>query len=165
MSDSGRGYECPRCHTEVDATDDFCPNCGELFAEGPVCYNHQDREAGGVCIICCLPFCTNCARMVQGRFLCDKHKSYEIYQGMARVFGDSDATQVEFAKSCLENAGLHPFVYSRKASPISLGGPEYTLFRASGDYNGHIVNEFKLMVPCQEVVAAEAALRELQMIT
>lgn len=33
-----------------------------------------------------------------------------------------------------------PFLYSRKASPISLGAPSYTLFRASGEYDGHITH-------------------------
>ena len=69
--------------------------------------------------------------------------------------------QVEFAKNSLETDELHPFVYTRKASPISIGGPDYTLFRASGEYDGHIVNEFKLMVPCQEFPIAEQKLREL----
>jgi hypothetical protein len=43
-----------------------------------------------------------------------------------------------------------------------LGGPDYSLFRASGEYDGHIINEFKLMVPCQEVEEAEAMLKELE---
>jgi len=89
---------------------------------------------------------------------------YEIYEGMARVFGSSVAVQVNFAKSCLESDGLHPFVFSRKASPLSIGGPDYTLFQASGEYDGHIINEFKLMVPCQEVPRAEEQLRVLEFI-
>jgi hypothetical protein len=89
-----------------------------------------------------------------------EHDALEIYEGMARVFGNSDAVQVEFAKSSLETVGLHPLVFSRKASPISLGGPDYTLFKASGDYDGHVINEFKLMVPCQEVEFAIEKLRK-----
>jgi hypothetical protein len=48
---------------------------------------------------------------------------------------------------------------------IQMDGPDYTLFRASGEYNGHIINEFKLMVPCPEVLDAEKKLRELEFIT
>jgi hypothetical protein len=99
--------------------------------------------------------------MVQGHFLCEVHCRYEIFQEMARVYGSSDAVQVDYAGSCLTEAGLHPFVYSRKASPLSLGGPDYMLFNASGDYDGHIVNEYKLMVPCAEVLEAERTLTEL----
>ena len=51
---------------------------------------------------------------------------------------------------------------SRKTSPLSMGSPDYTLFRASGEYDGHIINEFKLMVPLQEVLPAEEKLRELE---
>ncbi len=88
----------------------------------------------------------------------------EIYEGMARVFGGSDVPQVEFVKSCLEKEGFHPVIFSRKASPISLGAPDYTLFRASGEFDGHIVNEYKIMVPCQEFIEAEAKLKELDLI-
>lgn len=43
-----------------------------------------------------------------------------------------------------------------------MGSPDYTLFRASGEYDGHIINEFKLMVPLQEVLPAKEKLRELE---
>jgi hypothetical protein len=57
---------------------------------------------------------------------------------------------------------LHPFLYSRKASAISIGGPDHTTFRASGEYDGHIINEVKVLVPCQEVLEAEKLLRDLE---
>ena len=157
-------YRCPRCKAEVQADDDFCPRCGGLFTENLVCEAHADRSAAGVCIICVRPCCEKCGSKSAGRFLCATHSMYEIYEGMVRVFGSSDAVQVDYAKSCLESDGLHPFVFSRKASPLSIGGPDYTLFNASGEYDGHIINEFKLMVPCQEVPRAEEKLRELEFI-
>ena len=101
---------------------------------------------------------------MNGIFLCNEHHGYEIVEGMARVLGGSDSAQIELAKSCLEQDGLHPFIFSRKASPISLGGPDYSLFRASGEFDGHIINEYKLMVPCQEVTKAERALKKLKLI-
>lgn len=165
MSTTDNAYACSRCNSPLGETDDFCPECGVLLAEGVICHRHADRGAGGVCIICSLPCCLECGERTQGRFLCARHRNYEIVQGMARVYGDSDVAQVEFARSCLENVGLHPFVFSRKASPLSLGGPDYSLFRASGEYRGHLINEFKLMVPCQEVHDAEDALRELNLIS
>ena len=82
---------------------------------------------------------------------------------MARVFGDLDDTNVQYAKSCLEQAALHPFIFSKiqaKGSSRLVS----TLFEANGDSNGHIVNEIKLMIPCQEVIAAEEVLRELKII-
>jgi hypothetical protein len=36
------------------------------------------------------------------------------------------------------------------------------MFRASGEYDGHIINEFKLMVPCQEVLDAKTILQDLK---
>ena len=127
------------------------------------CVNHPHVEAEGVCIICCKAYCGNCLNRVIRLYLCDRHRDYEIYEGMARVFGGSDIAQTEFAKSCLEQAGLHPFLYSRKASTYSLGGPEYSLFRASGEYDGHIINEVKVMVPVQEVARAERALGDVEL--
>jgi hypothetical protein len=152
---------CPVCTNEVGEEDDFCHECGELFAEGIMCEAHPTQNATGVCIVCAKPYCKECGGRVNGRFLCNAHRTTEIYEGLARVFGDSDAVQVEFAKTTLEEAGLHPFLFSRKASPLSMGGPDYTLFRASGEFDGHIINEFKLMVPVQEVVAAKEKLKEL----
>jgi hypothetical protein len=154
-------YECTRCHETVQADDDFCVHCGELFVEQVMCSVHPERLAAGACIICSKPYCETCGGRVSGRFLCDRHSSYEIYEENVRVFGSPDVVQVEFARDCLEKEGLHPFVFSRKASPLSMGAPDYTLFRASGEHDGHIINEVKLMVPAPEVLAAEEKLRSL----
>lgn len=154
-------YACGRCNEEVQKDDDFCPNCGEVLADNVTCQWHAAQPAAGVCIICTRPCCWECGSRVRDRFLCHRHSGYEIYEGMARVLGTSDAAQVELAKDSLEKDSFHPFVYSRKASPLSIGGPDYTLFRASGEYDGHIINEYKLMVPCQEVERAEQKLRAL----
>ena len=155
---------CPHCEETVQEDDDFCPQCGEVFADHLSCSIHPAQSAEGVCIVCARPFCGGCGGRVNARFLCTAHSTYEIYEGMARVFGTSDMTEVELAKDSLAKEGLHPFVFSRKASPLSVGSPDYTLFRASGEYDGHIVNEFKLMVPCQEVEQAEGKLRELDFV-
>jgi hypothetical protein len=156
-------YECPRCGEQVQPDDDFCQHCGELFLLQVPCRTHPDRRATGACVICARPFCSECGGRVGRSFLCNQHGGYEIYEENARVFGSSDASQIEFARDCLEKAGLHPVVFSRKASPISLGAPDYTLFRASGEFDGHIVNEFKLMVPTSEVLEAEKKLKELDL--
>ena len=81
---------------------------------------------------------------------------------MARIYGVSDEVAVQYVRRCLEQEGLRPFLYSRKASPISGGGPDYTFFRASGEYDGHIINEVKIMVPCHEVFRAERMLKTLE---
>ena len=165
MTDSERdAFFCDHCENEVAPDDEFCPNCGRLFVENERCKKHGTTHAEGVCIICCEPHCSKCGGWVNEIFLCADHAEYEIYQGMARVFGTSDETLAQYALKCLEQNGLHPFLYSRKASPISVGGPSYTLFRASGEFDGHIINEQKVMVPCQEVFQAETLLRELKVL-
>jgi hypothetical protein len=157
-------YQCPRCKEAVQPDDDFCVHCGELFVEDVPCSLHPDRSAEGTCIICATPFCSQCGGWTQKRFLCDQHSRYEIYEDNVRVFGSSDVVQVEFAADCLVKEGLHPVIFSRKASPLSLGGVDYTLFRASGEFDGHIINELKLMVPVQEVLEAQQKLRDLELI-
>ncbi|MGB2960540.1 MAG: zinc ribbon domain-containing protein [Bacteroidota bacterium] len=152
---------CPHCRRSLEPGAEFCPECGELTLAGVVCVHHPGSDSTGACVICAVPYCAACGKRRRGIFLCGEHHDYEIYQGMARVYGVSEDAQARYAASCLEQQGLHAFIYLRKASPISLGGPEYTLFRASGEFDGHIINEVKVMVPVQEVLRAEGILREL----
>lgn len=154
---------CSDCHQNVKVDDQFCPHCGSLFEADLRCIHHQREDAKGVCIICCRPYCSTCGGRVGKLFLCRKHDGYEIYEGMARVLGLSDVVTAQYASKCLEQEGLHPILYSRKASPLSLGGADYTLFNAAGEYDGHIINEIKVMVPCQEVVEAERMLKRLDL--
>ncbi len=154
---------CDNCELEIEESSDFCPRCGVLFNEGVKCTNHPSTEADYVCVICNDPFCKKCGTIVSGVFLCAQHDNYEIYEGMARVFGSSDVAQVNYVKGCLEQESLHPFVYSRKASPMHLGGSDYSLFRASGEFDGHIINEVKLMVPCGEVLEAVKIIKDIDL--
>lgn len=164
MSNHGAGsLVCNHCEMPVRAADDYCRDCGSLFQEGVFCRLHPDQPAEGICVICGGACCAACGAFVTRRFLCVAHSGYEIYEGMARVFGSSDVTLAQYAHACLEQAGLHPFLYSLGATPYAVGAPEYTLFRTAGDYDGHIVNEFKVMVPCGEVVEAERVLSELNL--
>jgi hypothetical protein len=157
------GFVCGECKNDILEDDDFCPHCGALLVEQVLCNQHQSIPAEGVCIICALPYCGECGTLVLGRFLCNHHSNYEIYEGMVRVYGVLDDTAAQFAKSCLDQAGLHPILYCRRQP---MGGPRfvYTLYAAGGDYDGHIINEIKVMVPCQEVSRAEKVLRDLRIL-
>ena len=157
-------FVCPSCRNEVQANDEFCPHCGELFADGITCSTHPAMGAVGACIICALPYCRECGGKVAEYFLCDHHSTYEIYEGMVRVYAVLDDVSAQYAKACLMQAGLHPVLFCRSQPK---GGPRfvYTLFEAAGDYVGHIVNEIKVMVPCQEVGQAETILTTLGLTT
>ena len=157
----GSDYACPVCAASVQPDSDFCPRCGSLFLDGVTCERHPSLPAIGACVICAVPFCREC-RASSIPHLCDVHASYEIYEGMARIYGTFDPVHADYLRSCLEQEGLHPFVYSRKASSIHIGGPEYTGFMSSGDSPRVIVNEFKLLVPCAEVLESEAILKTLE---
>lgn len=156
--------ECSHCRSIIKGDDDFCPDCGTLFSDEVKCSEHKNTKAEGVCVICCEPFCPECGIYVNEIFLCNEHSEYEIYEGMARVYGSSDSTQIEYAKSCLEQNNLHPFIYSRKRTTLHLGGTDYSLFRASGEFDGHLINEIKLMIPFQELIRAEEILDELNIL-
>ena len=154
---------CPHCNSIVKKDDDFCPECGTLFAEFIKCNEHTDKEADGVCVICCEPLCASCGTYVNEIFLCNEHSEYEIYEGMVRVYGSSDSMQVDYAKSCLEQNGLHPFIFSRKRTNLYMGEISHPMFNASGELNGYLVNE-KLMIPFQELIRAEEILDELNIL-
>ncbi len=155
---------CSRCGTEVQPDDDFCPDCGELFLENIACSVHPTEPAAGVCVICAAPFCSTCGGRVQDLFLCHDHDTLRISEGMARVFRSGEATEAVSAKTALEEAGLHPRLFSRKASPISIDGVDVNLFPAPGESGRHTVDAFTVMVPCQEFIAAEKKLREEEFI-
>lgn len=157
---SDEPLECGACGRHVREEDEFCVSCGALFVEDIYCINHPETIAEGVCPVCRNAFCSRCGESADNIFLCSEHNHFEIIEAMARVLGSSDPLLVSNGERALKEAGLHPFVFSRKASPLHLGGSDYTLFRASGDYNGHIVNEFKLMVPLSETLMALYVLDE-----
>ena len=154
---------CSKCNNDVRDDDEFCSQCGSIFIENVGCNRHSKVEAEGVCIICCLPFCEKCGAFANNVFLCDKHSGYEIYEGMARIYSTLNDTPAQYAKTCLGQAGFHPVLFCR-VQPKE--GPRfvYTLFRSAGDSGSHIVNEIKVMVPCQEVMKAEKVLRKLKIL-
>lgn len=156
---------CDFCGTEISSDSEFCIKCGTIFIDDVSCFNHSDDDAKGVCAICHQAYCKRCGLRVNSIFLCNEHSDYEIFEGMARVFGSSDEQKINYLKSILEENNLHPFIYQRKTSPTSIGADNYNLFRAGGDSAGHIINEIKLMVPCSEVLQAEKIIDELEQTT
>ena len=144
MSDADEtSYVCKRCGSSVEVDDDFCSHCGEIFAYEVSCHNHPETPATGVCVICTLPLCASCGGMVNNSFLCEERCTCEIYQGMVRVHGVLDDLSAQYAKSCLEQAGLHPILYCRSQPRGGPGFFVYTLYEAGGDYDGHIVTKSK----------------------
>ncbi len=154
---------CSYCNNTVKEDNDFCPECGTLLIDEVYCENHNNILARGVCIICSIPYCKKCGAMTNNHFLCNLHSSYEIYEGMARIYGTLDDVTAQYAKSCLEKDGFHPIIFCRDQAK---GGPRFvnSLFSAKGDYMGNIVNEIKVMVPCQEVLDAEEVLKSVKII-
>ena len=154
------GLVCARCSGQVQSDDEFCTHCGSILIDNVTCAAHPEREAEGVCLICCVPSCKRCGAFLHDIFLCDAHAGYEMFEGMVRIYGDLNDTPAQHAKTCLEQAGFHPMIFCRTQAK---GGPRIvlTLYRAAGEYDGNIVNEIKVMVPCQEVLEAEQVLRDL----
>jgi hypothetical protein len=160
---SENNLTCDECGQSVNADDDFCPRCGSLFIDDVFCENHSNVSAEGVCIVCSKPYCSKCGFKTSGHFLCNHHGNYEIFEGMVRVYGVLDDLAAQYASSCLEQAGLHPVIFCRDQPK---GGPRfvYTLYEAAGDFDGHVINEIKVMVPCQEVLEAEETLRSFNIL-
>jgi hypothetical protein len=80
---------------------------------------------------------------------------------MAKVFGTSDEIQIHYVKSCLEENSFHPFIYSKKSTPMQLGGNDQSLINISGSGEEKIINEIKLLVPCSEILEAKKLISEI----
>jgi hypothetical protein len=74
---------------------------------------------------------------------------------MARVFGSTDNVQAQFVVTTLEQAGYHPFLYSRMFNP---GADLVALSRMVRNYGNHPIVEMKVLVPFSELVRAEKTL-------
>lgn len=125
--------QCDRCRNPVKDSNDCCIHCGSLSRDNLACCNHPSIAATGVCVVCSLPWCDVCGALVDYVSLCETRTVCETYEGMARMYGSSDAVRVDFFKSCLRDAGLHPFVYSRKSSSTKGGTPATPSFAPGGN--------------------------------
>jgi hypothetical protein len=130
-----------------------------MFKEGFDCFHHSSRAAAGFCVICGKPFCDTCGAEVMNVFLCNRHCNYEFHEGMARVFGHTDNVQVQYAAKCLQQAGFHPFVFSRRFNP----GADIARSIPLRVYGQHTIAELKVLVPFSEVLRAEKTLRSLSL--
>jgi len=157
-------YLCSACDFEIQPDSDFCPRCGTIFIEKVKCENHPDIEAEGVCVICADPCCEKCGYEDSDVFLCNKHDSIETYQGLAKVYGTFDEIQIQFLKQCLEDKGLHPFIFSKKSTALHLGGVDHALITSAiNPGKNDVMNEIKLLVPFAEVIEARKTIDELEL--
>lgn len=157
-------YLCNTCNFEIETDSDFCPRCGTIFIEDVKCENHPDIEAEGVCVICTKPCCKNCGYADRDIFLCNEHDSIETYQGLAKVYGTVDEIQVHFIKQCLEDKGLHPFIFSKKSTALQLGGLDQPIIdSAINPGKNDVMNEIKLLIPFSEVMEARKTIDELEL--
>ena len=153
-------FFCTRCQCTVSAEDRYCKNCGAIFSDNVFCANHTSVTAEGICVICTKACCKECGGDSNAVFLCNSHWECEIQEGMARVYGSIDNVQSQYVTTCLEQAGLHPFLYSRRFNPGS--GMINTWVRAGiRNYGKYPIVELKVLVPFAEVIKAEKTLRKL----
>ena len=148
---------CADCGCDVSKNDTFCPECGGIFTPPIYCSTHPGVEAEGVCVICRAGFCEACGSRVNRISLCGIHSTYEIAEGMARVFGSEDNVQTQFVKNCLAQAALHPFFFSRQYNPGPDVSPQFS-WRLFPDHN---LQELKIFVPFKEVLSAQKILAAL----
>jgi hypothetical protein len=156
MSSSG-DLVCSRCEQPVQEGTAFCLHCGTPFSDALRCMEHPHEPAAGVCLACRRPCCRACGKHAGDAFLCTRHASYESYEGMARVFGSTDVLQAEHTSGVLEQAGLHPFVFSRARYPR----PDVSSFFSFPQVYERTIPEQKVLVPFAEIQEAERVLGEL----
>lgn len=162
-SEAREVFICGQCTGEVGGHDQFCIHCGAVLPGYVLfCQKHVHTEATGVCIICQKPYCLGCAQNVGGVYLCNAHAAYDIYECMARVYGINDEIMAKYIGECLIKAGLHPVVISGKQNPLGLESLRWTDRENSKRTVTSLMDEFKVMVPCEEVMLAEETLRDLE---
>jgi hypothetical protein len=154
---------CPSCECEVQSDDDFCPDCGTLFADDVKCTTHEEEDAKGVCVICCQPFCGKCGDFIDDVFFCENDNGYKFAEGRANIFETDDRQQIDIVKDVLEEKGFHPLVISSRGGHYksSVVGVNPDEIFPTGTANTLPVSY--LMIPFQEVIKAEEALRELKL--
>ena len=111
-------------------------------------------------MICSKPFCAKCGKRSDGAFLCDKDWGRESQEGMARIFGTMDNVQAQYVTTLLDQAGFHPFLYSRVFNPNADLVSVTKLVRGYGVGNRPIPEQ-RVFVPFHEVLAGEKILDEL----
>jgi len=157
-------FLCDTCELEIETDSDFCPRCGTIFIEEVKCEDHPENEAEGVCVICTKPCCKNCGYAGKDVFLCNEHENIETYQGLAKVYGTFDEIQVQFIKQCLEEKGLHPFIFSKKSTALHLGGIDHALITSAiNPGKNDVMNEIKLLTPFSELMEAKETINELEL--
>ncbi len=155
---SESSFTCSDCGESVLEQVFFCSHCGSIFSNTVCCSIHSTSPADGGCVICSKPFCKECGGKVNHIYLCTTHEVYETYEGMARVAGCTDNVQAQFLTKCLEQAGFHPFLYSRYFNP---GADIVAIEKIYRVYGEHPIVELKILVPFQEVLGAEVVLDEI----
>jgi hypothetical protein len=157
-------YLCNTCNFEIQPDSDFCPRCGTIFIEEVKCEDHPEIEAEGVCVICKKLCCNKCGYKGKDVFLCNEHYNTETYQGLAKVYGTFDEIQVQFLKQCLEDKGLHPFIFSKKSTALHLGGIDHTIIDSViNPGKNDVMNEIKLLIPFTELIEAREIIDDLEL--
>ena len=157
-------YQCNTCKLEIETDSDYCPRCGTIFIEEVKCENHPEIGAEGVCVICAKPCCEKCGYTYKDVFLCNEHVNTETYQGLAKVYGTVDEIQVHYVKQCLEDKGLHPFIFSKKSTALHLGGIDQPIIDSViNPGKNSVMNEIKLLIPFSEVIEALKTIDELEL--
>jgi len=153
-------YVCPHCGNVVLPDDDFCTHCGEPFADGLMCAHHPGTGAAGVCIVCAVALCAECGKRVNDHFLCNHHSTFFIYDGMVGVYGTGIVDRATAARRLLEDAGLHPVLFSARLVE-ELPDTDYSLIKRGNDDE---ISPFplQLTVPCEEVTRAETLVESLR---
>ena len=79
------------------------------------------------------------------------------------MYGINDEIIANHIGECLRDSGLHPMVVHSKSCSLYTGGLGIGVLQEQVSPRGiDPSNEFKVMVPCHEVLLAEQTLRDLE---
>ena len=159
MPETRSEFCCDYCNQNVAPDSTYCPHCGSPFEGVARCAEHPARPTKGVCVICGKPCCKLCGNFKMRTFLCDEHFPMEILEEMARVFASIDNVQAKYVGRSLEQAGFHPFYFSRRFNPG--GGVAPTL--PVGTMGGGKIGGMWVLLPFAEVLKGKEFIEGMEL--
>jgi hypothetical protein len=146
---------CKNCSAQLHAGQKYCYGCGKFNGTADEndlkleCEAHPDRRAGGLCVVCSKPVCTDCEVKVDGKILCTDPEHRILLQEWCIL----DETDSEFeAEALVRN--------------LADGGIEARMFSLHDHAAAHWLHENRivLFVRIPENEKAKMLLRELNFI-
>lgn len=157
FSFEGEVMECCHCGRSTPLGLHYCIECGYILSQAYPCTNHPDSMTRFVCLICKRPFCRNCARAINGKFVCNEDTHYHMIGNWGVVFSDNREDELAPVQELLVGSGVTAIVASQGEIPDKW---KMGLFMENVQQSAE--GRFQLLVPLVQIRDAEKVLIEAE---